>query len=302
MKTDVTMLLAFLLASIATASAKTNCTTCITVEKNDNTTCYNTTFLLELDAPFRNEVVIHKLGILRSTNVLFFSFEPTLTDPEYYKIGYINLDNPGNVSVISGGKKIMNFGAFDIDQANALIYLGGSDGIYALDAKVNIVKSFSSRGDTILSLFYKDHVYFVRDGEYKIVRKKDSNFDIYVDDMRVKNFVINKYNVFIFLSNLGLFAKRNKEIVKLSKNAFIRGLTIDLDDVVYAWWVDEVYKVVIDNNVLSKSRLVKIAEIPFIGAITFDNNNNFIFTSDKNLFRLIETDFSNCLNDTDGVR
>ncbi|XP_045778352.1 uncharacterized protein LOC123876214 isoform X2 [Maniola jurtina] len=266
------------------------CTTCIKV----NAKCYNVSYLLELDAPFRETVVVSKLGVMRATNMLYYSFEPKIEDEEYYKIGFINLDDPSNSSVISGGKQIMNFGTFDLDQVNGLAYLGGSDGVYVLDTKLNRVAPYSSRGDTVMSLFYKgDNIYFVRYGEFKIIRKKGDTFDILLDFMPVKMFVINKYNVIVFLSFYGLFVKRGDETMWLSNNAFFRGLVMDNHDGIYAWWIDGVYQVIIEPK-LAESRIVRVAHIPSIGAVTFDKDNNFLFTAGKSLYRLTETTWKVC--------
>ncbi|CAH2088253.1 unnamed protein product [Euphydryas editha] len=278
------LMLFFYIGTVSSDEVIPICSSCIQVD----TSCYNVSYLFDIEAPFRSAIVITKLGILRSTNTLFFSFEPNIEDKEYYKVGFINMDNPVNVSVISGENQIMNFGTFDLDQDNALVYLGGSDGIYVLDTKVNRVAPYSSRGDLIISLFYKGYVYFIRYGEFKIVRKKGDNFDFLFDRMLVKNFVINKNGETVLLGSYGLFVIRRDEMVWLSKNSYFRGLTIDLDDTIYAWWIDDIYKVIIAPK-LSDSNILRVAHIPKIGALTFDNDNNFIFTVGKSLFRLSDT-------------
>lgn len=269
--------------SFVTSSVVHKCRTCIKV----NTACYNITHLLELDAPFRNTIVIHKMGILRSRNVLYFSFEPALEDLEYNKIGFVSLDNPEDKGIISGNK-IMNFGTFDVDQNNEIIYLGGSDGIFVLETKENILAFFSSRGDSIQNVFYKGNVYFVINGQSKITRKKGDNFEAYLESDRIKNFVITKNDVIVYLSILGLFATKRNETVSLSNNPFFRGLTIDLDDVVYTWWIDGIYKVNIAKN-LTESYVRRVAYLPSIGSMVFDNDNNVLFTSDRDLYALTET-------------
>ncbi|CAF4958387.1 unnamed protein product [Pieris macdunnoughi] len=135
------MLFAILLP-ISLVASQEPCPTCV----RGNGTCYNVSYVFDIDAPFRNRVVIHKLALLRSSNTLFYSFEPRITDPEYYKVGSINIDDLTNSSIVSVGK-IMNLGTFDLDQDNGLVYLGGGDGIYVLDTKVDKVAPYSSRGD-----------------------------------------------------------------------------------------------------------------------------------------------------------
>lgn len=289
--TTINMVLVGVILSIitlVTGGYGNYCYTCIKV----NTTCHNITHLLQLPANFRNDIVIHKMGILRSVNVLYYSFEPSLTDVEYYKVGYINLDDPSKFGAITApNTKVMNFGTFDMDQNNQLVYLGGSDGIFVLETKERIVAFFSSRGDPIQNLVYKGNVYFVIDGQNKITRKKGDNFDSYLEGDRIKNFVITRSDVVVYLSVFGLFASKRNETVQLSKNAFFRGITIDLDDTVYAWWIDGIYKVLLERN-LSQSRIERVAYLPNIGSMVFDNDNNILFTSDKDLYALTETNAS----------
>lgn len=280
------MFLLFLLALLATGytlevEVSTECSTCILA----NTTCYNVSHVLDLQAPFRKKIVIHKIGIQRSVNRLYYSFEPAIEDVEYYKVGFVNLDNQNESAVISSQNLIINFGTFDIDQDNELVYLGGSDGVYVLDTKANEISPFSSRGDSIESIFYKNNVYFVLDNDLGIIVKKGDNFQTLLEYIPVKNFVVNKYNVIVFLNRFGLHVGKGETVYRLSRNAFFRGITIDLDGTVFAWWIDGIYKVIIDKN-LHYSKLVKHVDIASIGAMTFDNENNIMFTVDKGLYRM----------------
>ncbi|CAK1542744.1 unnamed protein product [Leptosia nina] len=279
---DINMLIALFLG-ISLAASQELCPTCV----RGNGTCYNITQLFDIDAPFRNRIVIHKLALLRSTNTLFYSFEPHIQDQEYYKVGFVNIDDPVNNTIITPGK-IMNFGTFDIDQNNGLVYLGGSDGIYVLDTKDSRVAPYSSRGDTVLSIFYKGNVYFVRYGEYRVVKKKGDNFDVVFDHMPVEKFVVNKDYVTVLIGRYGLFASKNDETVWLSYNPYFRGLAIDRYDVIYTWWLDGIYKVIIDKK-LGNSRIVKAIYMNDVGALTFDRDNNILFTSGKSLYRLTDT-------------
>ncbi|KOB67004.1 Uncharacterized protein OBRU01_19226 [Operophtera brumata] len=283
------MFLLFLLALLASASTlevevSTECSTCILA----NTTCYNVSHILDLQAPFRNKIVIHKMGIQRSENRLYYSFEPAIEDAEYFKVGFVNLDNHNESGVISSQNLIINFGTFDIDQDNGLVYLGGSDGVFVLDTKENKLSPFSSRGDTIESIFYKNNVYFVLRDDLGIIVKRGDNFQTLLEYIPVKNFVVNKYDVIVFLNRFGLHVARvgkGETVYRLSRNAFFRGITMDLDGTIFAWWIDGIYKVVIDK-ILHYSKLVKHVDIASIGAMTFDNENNILFTVDKGLYRM----------------
>lgn len=291
------MILYLFIVGIASASAQDitsntttdspSCSFCIFI----NTTCYSVSYMLNLNATFRTEVVIPKMVLLRSSNTLFYSFEPLFEDEEYYKTGFVKLEGDSSTHVINSGQ-IFNFGTFDIDQDNDLIYIGGSDGIYVIDAKTNKMLSYSSRGDTITNIFFKNFVYFTKYNEKGIVVKNGDYFRTYYEDVYVKNFIVTKYDVFVILSNTGLYVGKGDAMHKISSNVFIRGITMDLDGNIYAWWIDELYKVVLGSK-LKYSELVKVAEIPIIGALAFDNRNNILFTLDKSLYVMKKTN-SNC--------
>ncbi|XP_026328143.1 uncharacterized protein LOC113236335 [Hyposmocoma kahamanoa] len=284
------MLLLFLVGLTAVASQEirpppVQCPTCIKVDN----ICHNISHLLQLQASFRTVVVITELGILRSKNILFYAFEPNITDKEYYKVGYVNLDNFNETGVVVGASAV-NLITFDIIQSNGTIYYGGGDALYVSD-KFNTVHFFGSKADRIRSVVvYKNEVHFVRDGEGKIVKKQGDNFKIYDLYTSVKNFLINKEGNMFFLNNSGLYLNRFETdlTVRLSKNNFFRGLTMDLNENFYAWWIDGIYKVVKGRDFLD-AKLVRVADIPNIGAMTFDNGNNFLFTTSKSLFKLTST-------------
>ncbi|CAG9129740.1 unnamed protein product [Plutella xylostella] len=301
----VAMKLLFLLLIPAVVFAQgPDCDSCIRV----NTTCYNVTYLFDLDADFRKTVVINEMDLLRTDDILYYSFEPNIDDAEYYKVGFVNIAEPTNHGILTASNYSLNLGTFDVDQVNNVIYLGGSDGVYKFDTKAKKFEHFSSHGDTILSLFYKNNVYFVRNSEKEIIVKKGNEFEsILLDDkngdpsnvrpkVTIKKFVITNNNVVVFLSSFGLYvttATKNADVFRLSQNPFFRGLTMDLDGEVYAWWLDGIYKVVLED-VLADSKVVKVAHVPTIGCMTFDNSNNILLTMDKSLFQMTKTNITAC--------
>ncbi|CAB3225516.1 unnamed protein product [Arctia plantaginis] len=267
-------------SSFVVQAESQECTSCILL----NTTCYNISYVLDLQANFRKRVVIPKMAILRSKNILFYSYEPVFEDEEYYKIGFQSLDNESSVGILNiFGGQILNLGTFDIDQDSNSIYFGGSEGIFVLDTNLNKMSFYSSREDSITNIFYKNRVFFTKNNERGIVFKKGSEFITLYDNILAKNFVITKYDVFVILHNTGLFVVKGEERHKISGNAFFRGITMDLEGTVYTWWIDGIYKVVIKKN-LRHSKVVRVAVLPDIGAMTFDNDNNILFTSDKSLY------------------
>lgn len=286
-----TIMLLFLLVGLTTVASQETpkphiqCNTCLQVDS----ICHNVSLVLQLQAPFRTQVVITQLGILRSKNILFFAFEPNITDREYYKVGYVNLDNFNETGIVVGADAI-NLINFDFIQSNGSIYYGGGDALYISD-KFNTVHFYGSKGNRIRSVVvYKNDVHFVTDEEPKIVKKQGDSFKTYELYTSVKKFLINKEGHLLFLNNSGLYLNRFETdlTVQLSKNNFFRGMTMDLNDNFYVWWLDGIYKVVKGRDFF-ETKLVRVAEISNIGAVTFDNGNNILFTTSNSLIRLTST-------------
>lgn len=260
-----------------------DCPSCLKM----NNICYNISHVLDFSAEFRKQVVIPKMAILRSKNTLFYSFEPIFEDLEYYKTGFVNLDNPDEQGVITG-RQILNLGTFDIDQKNNIVYFGGSDGIFVLDFNVNTMSAYSSRGDTITNIFYKDKVYFTKYNENGIIVKNGDMFRVLHEDLQVKTFVVTKDNVFVYINGTGLHVSKGGLAHTLSIYPFFRGITMDLEGNVYTWWLDGIYKIDI-NKILQLTKMYRVAELADIGTIAFDNENNILFNVDRSLYVMKKT-------------
>lgn len=286
------MLLAVLTYLVVTAATDAaNCTHCI---RAGNDSCYSISFIQNLDAKFREKVVIKKMGVLHKENTLFYSYEPAITDPEFYKIAYLNLDQPeDNGTIYDPNTPVHNFGTFDIDQEKSLLYLGGRDGIFTYGPSKKVAW-YSSLGDEILTLYFKDNLYIVKANDSRIIVKKGDTFNSALEEMPIKNFVVTKDNVIVFLGTYGLFLSKDGETVWLSKNAFFRGFDVDLDGVVYTWWIDEIFRIEINKANIFESRLVRFATIHHLVALTFDNKNNILFTVGRGLHRMAITGQTEC--------
>lgn len=283
------MHLALSMAAETSPAPEPICTTCVRV----NTTCYEIMHLFELQANFRTRIVINKMEVLHSDNILFYSYEPEIADPEYFKVAYVDIEDPDNNGLVSDNTSTPhNFGTFAIHQEKSLLYLGGRDGIFTYDTSKKLAW-YSSLGDEILTLFFKNNLYIVKANDSRIIVKKGDTFNSILEYMPIKNFVINKDNVIVFLSTYGLFLNKKEETIWLSKNAFFRGLTVDLDGVVYTWWIDGIYKVDIKRN-LGESRVVKVAHMTHIAAMTFDNENNILLSAGKALYKMSVSNATKC--------
>ncbi|XP_047998664.1 uncharacterized protein LOC125236023 [Leguminivora glycinivorella] len=265
---------------------------CYSCVKIDNI-CYNHSYLFELPAPFSEDPVVKRMAIMKATNVLYYNFEPTLSDKEYSKVGFTSLNNTKLFGVIPGWQ--YNFGPFDINQKEKKVYLGGSEGIWVVDDTRYVPRYFAAMLNFITNIFIKDFIYFTTSQQKGILKYIDEYNIIKVVDKTIYNFVFDVgYNI-VYLNDTGLFISfhsNNKEDVKLSNEGWIRGLTVDVNGAVYAWHEDGIYKVTVSNT-HSESTLKRVTIIA-PDAMTFDESNNILYTIGKKLYKLTKVATSKC--------
>ncbi|XP_061716854.1 ommochrome-binding protein-like [Cydia pomonella] len=268
------------------------CHSCV---KIDNI-CYNHTLLFELPAPFGEHAVVKRMGIMKATNVLYYTFEPTFSDKEYSKVGFVSLLSPKNSGVISGWQSF-NFGPFDINQNDKKVYLGGSDGIWTVNSTSHIPSFFGVKANLITNVVVKDYVYFSKSDHQGIIKYVNGIYVAVLGNKWINNFVLDRtfgYNI-VYLNETGLyisFHSKNQNDVRLSTERYIRGLTVDEKGAVYAWHVDGIYKVTL-GNVLSQSTLKRVSNIA-PDAMTFDHLNNIIYSNSKTLYKLTKVATNKC--------
>ncbi|XP_061716848.1 uncharacterized protein LOC133524724 isoform X1 [Cydia pomonella] len=266
------------------------CYSCI---KIDNI-CYNHTELFELPAPFGEHPVVKRMGIMKSSNLLYYNFEPALSDKEYSKVAFVSLYSTNFSGVISGWQSF-NFGPFDINQNNKKVYLGGSDGIWVVNTISRFPAFFSMKANLITNVVVRDNVYFTASGYDGIFKYVDGYYVGQLVDKTINNFILDiGYNI-VYLNDTGLyisFRSKSQNDVRLSTERFIRGLTVDGKGAVYAWHVDGIYKVTL-GKVLSQSTLKRVSNLA-PDAMTFDQSNNIIYSIGKKLYKLSKVTTSDC--------
>ncbi|XP_047998476.1 ommochrome-binding protein-like [Leguminivora glycinivorella] len=260
------------------------CHSCIKIDNK----CYNHTLMFELPAPFGEHPVVKRMGIMRATNILYYTFEPQFSDKEYSKVGFVSLHSTRYSGVVSGWQTY-NFGPFDINQKEKKVYLGGSDGIWTVNSTSHIPSFFGVKGNLITNVVVKDYLYFSKSDHQGIVKYVNGMYVEVLGNRWISNFVLDKtvaYNI-VYLNETGLwisFNSKNQKDVRLSTERFIRGLTVDMKGAVYAWHVDGIYKVVVGSP-LSQSTLKHVARIA-PDAMAFDESNNIIYSNGKTLYKL----------------
>lgn len=273
------------------------CPTCFLFENQ----CYNFEPMFSLQGNFGSDIIIPKILIHAQTNILYYSYQPEFHDPEYSRVGFVNLDDPklsGHLPL--DRSHIYNFTALDLDQEKGILYLGGGDGIYQVNTNnVSDIKLYSSKGDTIDRLVFRGNVYFTKPsktGQMRLIEKIGDNFvpPVGFEKVHVKNFVIDNTNIIYYVGGFGTFARKNSQQIILSDNNFMRGLVIDKRDNVYTWYIDGLYKV-IKGAKLSDYKLKRVLERESITSIAFDKNNNMLIAFGTRLYKMNPVDMLQCV-------
>lgn len=223
----------------------------------------------------------YNLNLLRSTNVLFFSYSLSeLYSDVEFELGYINIDTL-EANVIAGVKGGCTIA---IDQGNDVVFLGGSDGIYKYSINTKIANLYKEKGKNIWSLFFRKKLFYISYPNQRLHIEIDGNF------LRVKEFEDFEVDHF--------FVTRNNEIYFANKTAFYIINNIDLkaemlNDLIIVRQIAEdneenIYLVTnMGIYVMSDLFLMKrIVDMRNIYGLAFDRQNRMIFSDDTSIIVL----------------
>lgn len=226
-----------------------------------------------------------------STTSLFFSYCP---DIENYSVrsAKINL-NTNEFEDIEG---VHNGFAQTVDVDTKDVFIGGSEGVYKYDKVNNKAESYGANGTSIWKLFSKDVVYFTEYPTqflYKIV-----NGAVYrvrdVEETKVKNFVIDDHDYLYFTNSSGLFRQKRdtKDAVYYegTVDMYISGLSVNNLGDVYASTDTGIY--LVKRN---RQYLVKVVDVYYSYGVTFDGQNDFIYSNETAILRLKPSVDQNCI-------
>jgi hypothetical protein len=205
---------------------------------------------------------IHQLIFNRNDNTVYFTYGQIAEVP-YRSLGYYNLDTR-KAGLIGG---VRNASGLAIDQLKNKIYVGGIDGLYALDKEKKPEKY--PVYDSIKNLFFKDVLYFINfKNEAYIFDNGVVNRMEELRNEKVDDLIIDDDDNVFFMQNNTLFR------VKLGT----RAINIHEGYSVNVMAVDPFYRayIVAKNGVhvynKYKYALDKVSRIKDLRALTFNAN------------------------------
>lgn len=225
----------------------------------------------EIDRPYL-------LAVDYSSNNLYFSYN---VNEEEFRSARLNL----NTKEFSNIEGITNGFAHTVDQETHDIYIGGSDGIYKYDYGNNKAELIAGKGIDIWRVYFNGVLYyseFPNQFLYMLVDGESRRFPD-LEDTKVYDFVIDKDDDIFFTNATGLFSQKKgtKNATLYVENPVMRSLTTDKEGNVYACLQDGIY---VANK--AATSMDKIIEIDDGFGLTFDNDNNIVYSDAKRLIRL----------------
>ncbi|XP_047535791.1 ommochrome-binding protein-like [Vanessa atalanta] len=219
----------------------------------------------------------NQLAFSGVTNTLYFSFDSG--QGEYLPASF-NIDTR-RLTVLKGIKDAF---AMASDSANE-IYFGGSHGIYKYSP---ISRSLKRLGVSNLDIWWiqvKSKIYFIKFPSLKLYyyeNRKIKSVSL-LRNSTINQFVIDSDDNIFFINSTGLFGVQNgsSNIVFMKKDPRYYGIALDNAGHVYLCCEDGVYVV---GKMLQKVK--KFLNIHGIMGMTFDKDNNLIYSDSHDIFRL----------------
>lgn len=211
---------------------------------------------------------LHDLVINRHENAIYFTFED-LTEIPTRLLGHLDLYT-NKASVIHG---IRNATAVAIDQSYNKVYVGGADGLFKINDK-KIPERLPIQDD-IRHMHYNNGLYFTNNQGRAF--KFEDGFASPVPELRgleVEQFIFDNDNNIFFIRGKKLFTvKLGTRAVNTYERHEANAIATDIYSKAYLCASDGLY-------MYNKYKFIfdKIGNLPNIKALTFDKDNNPIYT------------------------
>lgn len=223
----------------------------------------------------------YNLNVHKSTNILFFSYSlpESYTDLDFTLACY-DMDKKVYqvVAGIQGGCTIA------IDQDNDEIYLGGSDGIFKFNMLTRLADIYKEEGQNIWSLFYKKNLFYVSYPNQKLHIYIDGKFSRVreFENFEVDLFHVTNTNEVYFTNKTGLYTFNSVEMKAESINEMItvRQIAEDNEEKLFVCTNLGIYIVTRFEG------LKKITDMRNAFGLTFDKENNMIYSNDNSIIKL----------------
>ncbi|XP_063829367.1 ommochrome-binding protein-like [Ostrinia nubilalis] len=227
----------------------------------------------------------NQLAVDKSTNTLYFSFD--FGQGEYMP-AVVNIDHK-KMTVLRGVKDAF---AVAYDTESKEMYFGGSHGIYRYHPGQKQLRRLAMENLDIWWLFVKKRIYFI---------KFPSLNAYYYDNRTIKHvsqlsakmvhqFVFDNDDNVFFINTTGLYGikKDSDEAVLLRDYPRFLGMAMDNKGQIYVCSDDAIF--VVSKMVQKVKRVVNIQGV--LG-LTFDRNNNIIYSDSHEIVRLLQVSNDN---------
>lgn len=186
--------------------------------------------------------------------------------------------------------------ALAYDLGNDDIYFGGHDGIYKYNFMTKAAEFFAEQGKSVWGIFVKNHFYYIEYPSQKLYVYQDDSFVkvAEAENIEVDHFFISKQNDIYFANKTALYKieKTTKDVLFLSDDIYVRQISEDA--------YGDVYFVANDGIYLEEKpylRIRNIARIDNLFGLTFDGNDNAIYSDKKSINRLLTSKHSSLCYD-----
>lgn len=235
-----------------------------------------------LDRPYQ----LSYYEVTATDYVVFFSYNIGNYSESTFAIGYSAKGNLLPVPIT----KVKNGFATAANHKERLVYLGGSDGVYVHDVKTRIggnetLVSLLIPNHDIWDLFYRDeHLYFIAFPSRRLHKHYSGKTELqeHIHE-KLYNFVIDDDGDTFINNKTGVYMikKDSKHRIHMKGPKVFRAFEVDRRGIAHFCGQNGVY--VADKD---KQELNEIAKIDNIFGLTFDKDNNMIYSDPHQIVKL----------------
>lgn len=175
------------------------------------------------------------------------------------------------------------------DQGNDDIYLGGESGIYRYNFLSQSADFFSEAGTSIWSIFIGKKFYYIEYPSQRLYVYYNDEFTPVeaAKDIQIDNFFVSKANNVYYSNKTAMFKieQFSRESILLDARITVRQISEDNLGDIYICAKDGIY---------SETRLFdglkKLADIENAYGLSFDENNNAIYSDENGIYKLTPND------------
>ncbi|CAK1548419.1 unnamed protein product [Leptosia nina] len=226
----------------------------------------------------------YQLAFDKHNQRLFFSHNVGRDDEDAFEIGYIEKDKMVPTIVQS----VKNGFAIGIDNKDAIIYYGGSDGIYKQHLKENNATVYEVlKEHNVWDMFFKHALYFITyplQHLYKLDEKnKTAEHQTHIHE-KIYQFAIDGHNDMFITNETGLFLIKNgtHERIAYAGPKVFRAIEINNEGVAYFCGKNGIYTANKNNHTLDM-----VVKIKHVFGLTFDGDDHIIYSDSHEIVKLL---------------